>query len=122
MTAQAAATPIQSIVLVSIASFIGSFGALFLKAGAAKLHLGKRYLVLNPRLLLGVALFCASSLAYVVGVRRGELSVLYPLVSLSYIWTMLWSVLFLKERMTRNKVLGLALIVIGIIFIGFGKG
>ncbi len=116
------ATPMQSIVLVAIASFIGSFGALFLKAGAGKLHLGMRYLVFNGRLLLGVALFCASSLAYVVGVRRGELSVLYPLVSLGYIWTLLWSVLFLKEKLTRNKCLGLALIVIGIVFIGLGKG
>ncbi len=116
------ATPIQSIVLVGIASFIGSFGALFLKAGAAKLHGGVRYLVFNPKLLLGVALFCASSLAYVVGVRRGELSVLYPLVSLSYIWTMVWSVMFLKERMTKNKFLGLGLIVAGIVFIGLGKG
>ncbi|MGE5570555.1 MAG: EamA family transporter [Rhodospirillales bacterium] len=122
MTAQAAATPVQSIVLVAIASFIGSFGALFLKSGAGKLHLGMRYLIFNRRLLLGVALFCASSLAYVVGVRRGELSVLYPLVSLSYIWTLLWSVLFLKERLTRNKCVGLALIVAGIILIGLGRG
>lgn len=122
MTAQAAATPVQSIVLVAIASFIGSFGALFLKSGAGKLHLGRRYLIFNRRLLLGVALFCASSLAYVVGVRRGELSVLYPLVSLSYIWTLLWSVLFLKERLTRNKCVGLALIVAGIILIGLGRG
>lgn len=117
-----AQTPFQSIALVALASFIGSFGALFLKAGAAKVKLGKRYLFLNSRLALGVALFCASSLAYVVGLRQGEISVLYPLVSLSYIWTMLWSWLFLKERMTRNKFLGIGLIVVGIVFIGIGKG
>jgi drug/metabolite transporter (DMT)-like permease len=108
-------------VLVGIASFVGSFGALFLKTGAAKLNLGLRYLFLNGRLLLGVALFVASSLAYVVGIRHGELSVLYPLVSLGYIWALLWSVLFLKERLTRNKVFGLLLIVLGIVLIGFGK-
>ena len=118
MTAQ---TPVQSIALVALASFIGSFGALFLKAGAAKVKLGVRYLLFNGRLLLGVALFVASSLAYVVGLRQGELSVLYPIVSLSYIWTLLWSVLFLKERMTRSKFYGLALIVLGIVFMGAGK-
>jgi drug/metabolite transporter (DMT)-like permease len=111
----------QSVMLVAIASFIGSFGALFLKAGASKLNRGLRYLVFNGRLLLGVALFCASSVAYVVGIRRGELSVLYPLVSLSYIWTLLWSVLFLKERLSRNKIYGLLLIVAGIVLIGVGK-
>ena len=115
------ATPAQSILLVFIASFIGSFGALFLKAGAGKLRHGLRYLVFNGRLIAGVLLFVASSIAYVAGVRRGELSVLYPLVSLGYIWTLLWSRLFLKERFTRNKFLGLALIVLGIVFIGIGN-
>lgn len=121
MTAHAAATPVQSMVLVGIASFVGSFGALYLKTGAAKLNLGLRYLILNGRLLLGVTLFCTSSLAYVVALRQGELSVLYPLVSMGYIWTLLWSALFLKERITRNKVLGLLLIVLGIVLIGIGK-
>ncbi|MGA2329234.1 MAG: EamA family transporter [Bryobacteraceae bacterium] len=121
MTAQAAATPVQSMVLVGIASFVGSFGALYLKTGAAKLNLGLRYLILNGRLLLGVTLFVTSSLAYVVGIRHGELSVLYPLVSLGYIWTLLWSALFLKERITRNKLFGLLLIVLGIVLIGIGK-
>ena len=116
------ATPVQSVALVALASFIGSFGALFLKGGAAKAKGGIRNWLLNGRLIVGVALFVLSSLAYVVGLRKGELSVLYPMVSLSYIWTMLWSCLFLKERLTRNKVWGLALIVLGIVFIGMGKG
>jgi uncharacterized membrane protein len=121
MTAHAAATPWQSMVLVGIASFVGSFGALYLKTGAAKLNLGLRYLILNGRLLLGVTLFATSSLAYVVALRQGELSVLYPLVSMGYIWTLVWSALFLKERITRNKLLGLLLIVLGIVLIGIGK-
>jgi drug/metabolite transporter (DMT)-like permease len=121
MTAPVAGTPIQSMVLVGIASLIGSFGALFLKTGAAKLNRGLRYLFLNGQLALGVALFVASSLAYVVGIRHGELSVLYPLVSLGYIWALLWAALFLKEPITRNKVYGLLLIVLGIVLIGVGK-
>ncbi len=121
MTAPVAGTPIQSMVLVGIASIIGSFGALFLKTGTAKLNRGLRYLFLNGRLALGVALFVASSLAYVVGLRHGELSVLYPLVSLGYIWALLWAALFLKEPITRNKVYGLLLIVLGIVLIGVGK-
>ena len=121
MTSHTAATPLQSMVLVGVASFVGSFGALYLKTGAAKLNLGLRYLILNGRLLLGVTLFGASSLAYVVALRQGELSVLYPLVSMGYIWTLVWSALFLKERITRNKLLGLLLIVLGIVLIGVGK-
>jgi len=46
--------------------------------------------------------------------------VLYPLVSLGYIWTLFWSRLIFREPFTRNKFLGLALILIGVFFIGLG--
>lgn len=114
-------TPVNSMLLVLLASFIGSFGAVFLKAGAGKLHFGLRYLVLNYRLALGVALFLLSSYFFVLGVKRGELSVLYPMVSLSYIWALLWSRLFFREPFTRKKFLGLCLILLGIAFIGVGN-
>jgi len=65
--------------------------------------------------------FLASSYFFVLGIRGGELSVLYPLVSLGYVWTLLWSRLFFKERVTRGKFVGLALILIGIVFVGLGN-
>ena len=46
---------------------------------------------------------------------------LYPLVSLSYIWALLWSRLFFKEPFTKRKFCGLGLIVLGIVFVGLGN-
>ncbi len=114
-------TPLQSMVLVLVASFFGSIGAAFLKAGAAKLHGGLRYLFLNFKLAVGVAFFVGSSVLYVLGVKQGQLSVLYPLVSLSYIWALLWARLFFKERFTPRKLAGLCLILLGILFVGIGN-
>jgi len=114
------ATPVSSMALVLGASFVGSFGAVFLKSGAGRLHFSLRRLVLNYRLAVGVGLFLFSSYFFVLGVRQGELSVLYPMVSLSYVWTLLWSRLFFREPVTRNKFLGLLLILIGIAFLGLG--
>lgn len=114
-------TPVSSMLLVLTASFIGSFGAVFLKAGSGKLQFGLRYLFLNYRLAAGVALFVGSSYFFVLGVRHGELSVLYPLVSLGYVWTMLWARLFFGEPFTRSKMAGLFLILIGIACIGIGN-
>jgi drug/metabolite transporter (DMT)-like permease len=43
------------------------------------------------------------------------------MVSLGYIWTLLWSRLFFNEPFTRNKFLGLALILLGVFFVGLGS-
>jgi multidrug transporter EmrE-like cation transporter len=107
--------------LVLAASFIGSFGAVFLKSGAGKLHRQLKTLFLNWRLALGVILFVASSVFFLLGVRRGELSILYPMVSLGYIWTLFWSRLFFHEPFTRTKFLGIGMILLGIVFLGLGR-
>ena len=43
------------------------------------------------------------------------------MVSLGYIWTLLWSRLFFGEPLTRGKFLGLFLIVVGVFFVGLGS-
>ncbi|MGB9605038.1 MAG: EamA family transporter [Bryobacteraceae bacterium] len=113
-------TPLSSMLLVLVASFVGSFGAVFLKSGANRLRFDFRSLLTNYQLALGIGLFLLSSYFFVLGMRQGELSVLYPLVSLGYVWTMAWSRLFFGERLTREKCGGLLLILIGIAFIGLG--
>jgi len=114
-------TPVSSMALVFLASFIGSFGAVFLKGGAGRLHRDIKTLVLNWRLALGVAFFLLSSFFFVLGVRKGELSILYPMVSLGYIWTLLWSRLFFGEPFTRNKFVGIGLILVGIALLNLGN-
>ena len=110
---------LRSMLLVFAASVVGSFGAVFLKKGAARLD-GSLLSFLNSRLILGVALFLGSSVFYTLGIRGGELSVLYPMVSLGYIWTLLWGRLFFHETFTPQKFLGLGLVLVGVIFVGMG--
>jgi multidrug transporter EmrE-like cation transporter len=114
-------TPFSHMVLVFVASFIGSFGAVFLKSGAVELRKGWLHLF-NWRLGMGVALFLLSSAFYIMGLRPpSELSVLYPMVALGYIWTLLWARLFFNEQFTREKFAGLVLILIGVFFVGLGS-
>jgi multidrug transporter EmrE-like cation transporter len=112
-------TPVSSILLVLLASLIGSFGAVFLKMGAAHLNRGFRY-ILNWQLVLGVGLFVGSSIPFLIGLRHGELSVLYPMVSLSYMFALFWSRLFFNEPITKAKLGALGMILAGIICIGAG--
>jgi drug/metabolite transporter (DMT)-like permease len=43
------------------------------------------------------------------------------MVSLGYIWTLLWSRLFFNEPFTREKFVGLGLILLGVCFVGMGS-
>ena len=112
-------TPLSSMLLVLFGSVVGSFGAVFLKLGAVRLT-GVMSL-LNWRLALGVALYLASSVFYAFGIRHGQLSVLFPMVAVGYIWTLLWARLFFHERFTRSKLLGLGLVLGGVVLVGLGS-
>jgi len=114
-------TPLSSILLVFTAAFFGSIGSVFLKSGAGRLHREFRTLLFNWPLAAGVGLFLLSSYFFVLGIREGELTVLYPMVSLGYFFTMIWARIFFGEPFTRNKLLGLALIFVGIACLGLGK-
>jgi drug/metabolite transporter (DMT)-like permease len=114
-------TPASSMLLVLGASFVGSFGAVFLKSGAEHLHRNIFSLFINWRLAIGVVFFVASSILYLKGIQNGELTILYPMVSLGYVWTLLWARIFFKEPFTRNKFIGLAMILAGIVFLALGN-
>jgi multidrug transporter EmrE-like cation transporter len=113
-------TPVSSIFLVLFASVIGSFGAVFLKLGAERLRYGLRH-ALNARLVTGILLYIGSSIPFLMGIRNGELSVLYPMVSLGYVCALVWSRLFFKETITTGKIAALAMIIAGIVSISAGR-
>lgn len=114
-------TPFSSIVLVLLASFIGSFGAVFLKIGSALLSRDRGvWGLINWQLAAGIALFLGSSVPFIIALKHGELSVLYPMVSLSYVWAMLWARIHFGEPITKQKVGALVLILGGIVCIGIG--
>lgn len=114
-------TPLSSIILVLFGSFIGSFGAVFLKLGAEHLQGSLRRLLTNYWLATGIVLYLLSSVFYMMGVSQGELTVLYPMVSLGYIWAILWARLFFKEPFTVAKIGGLLMIIFGVALINFGN-
>jgi multidrug transporter EmrE-like cation transporter len=78
-------------------------------------------MIFNWRLAAGVGFYLLSSFFFVLGLRHGELTILYPMVSLGYLWTMLWSCIFFGERVTRNKFLGIGLVLAGIVVLNLGN-
>lgn len=114
-------TEIWAMGLVVSGTIVGSFAPLLLKVGMLNKKVTIRNLFLNIKVISGIFLYFISSLFFVVALKGGELSVLYPLVSFGYIWVTINSKVFLKEKITFYKVIGIFFIFAGIILIGLSN-
>jgi|TARA_B100001971_G_C18202692_1_gene545620 multidrug transporter EmrE-like cation transporter len=73
-------------------------------------------------ILLGLGFYGVAAVILLKALKGGELSVLYPIISTSYIWVSLVSPMFFPtDSMNLMKWGGITLIVIGISFIGIGS-
>ena len=115
------ATQLWAILLVISATLVGAFGPILLKKASEKKLSSIKALSANYHLFGGIALYALGTLLFIPALKGGDLSVLYPFVSLSYIWVSLLSVKFLGERMNKLKWMGIGLIVLGVAFIGLGS-
>ena len=114
-------TEAWAIGLVFFATVIGSFGSLFLKFGAEHFTLDLKKLLTNYKVILGLLIYVLSSVLFIAALRGGELSVLYPITSFTYVWISLLSIKFLKEKMNKFKWLGILSIIVGVTLIGLGS-
>jgi drug/metabolite transporter (DMT)-like permease len=77
-------------------------------------------LLTNFPLIGGLACYGLFMIAMVLALREAELSMLYPIIALSYVWVTLMSYLLLKEPPNVYKNLGILTIVIGVAVLGRG--
>lgn len=114
-------TILIGIALVTLGTLIGSFGALFLKLGSKNFSMSPTKIIRNWHLILGCFLYLVSSIPFIISLKFGPLSVMYPFVATSYIWVTCLSIIVLKEKMTFFKWLGIISIIAGVAFIGLGS-
>ena len=111
---------VVGILLTAFATLIGSVGALSLKFASRYVHRNPLMVLKRPILYVGILFYGISALIFVFALKFGDLSALYPVAALSYIWISLLSIKFLKEKMNDIKWFGILLILIGVVLIGLG--
>ncbi len=114
------ATELWAVGLVVFATLLGSMGPILLKKGAAEFNLNPAKQIKNYSMIGGIAVYAFATLFFIPALKGGELSVLYPIVSLGYVWTTLLAIKFLGERMNWMKWLAIAIIILGVSLIGLG--
>ena len=73
-----------------------------------------------PPLFAGYCLYGIFTVLFVYALRHGEVSVLYPLIALGYVWVTILSVVVFHEAMNPLKVVAITIIVAGVSVLGWG--
>ncbi len=121
----ASAAKRRSLILVFCCTLVGAAAQMFIKTGAGRLarpgFLGAVLgMFTNPLLFTGYALYGLNTVLLAVALRDNELSLLYPVIALTYVWVCILSVGMLHEALNPFKVIGIATIMMGVAILGRG--
>lgn len=83
--------------------------------GALQLFL---FALTNLRLFGGYALYGLSTVLLTLALKYGELSLIYPVIALTYVWVTALSVFVYGESINPWKLAGLTTVVIGVAILG----
>ena len=72
----------------------------------------------NVPMIVGLSLYGMGAVMMVLALQHGELSVLYPIISLSYVWVAILSVLVFHEHLNVYRIGGIAVIIWGVAVLG----
>ena len=111
----------KSVALVFCCTILGAAAQLLMKQGMSHFSLAPAALLTNVPLIAGYALYGISTVVFVLALRQGELSTLYPIIALTYVWVTLLSYVVLSEKSNLFKDAGIAIIVVGVAVLGRGK-
>ena len=101
------------IFLISV--LVSSVSQILLKISAGKTYDSKIKEYLNAPVIIAYGLFFLSTVVTVLAYKYVDLSLGPVLEATGYIWVTLLGYLILKEKVSRKKLLGLVVIIVGII-------
>ena len=128
----------RSFLLVFLCTFIGAVAQILVKQGTAQLGAGHITLgdvahhpglfvsfcigiITNFRLFCGYVLYGVMTFLMALALKGRELSRLFPIIALTYVWVTILSLLLLGEHMNFFRGIGIAFIVGGVSVLGFKK-
>ena len=115
----------QAALIVASCTLLIAVAQLLIKIGANRLsHAGLMATLIGiftiPPLFGGYCLYGVFTVLFVYALRHGEVSVLYPIIALGYVWVAILSALVFHESMNPLKILAIAIIVAGVAVLGWG--
>ncbi len=109
----------KGMLLIAVCTLLTTIAQLSFKLGAPSVSLSL-FSLFNPYIILGFAAYGLASILFVVALKFGDLSLLYPVWSLSFVWITLSSIFILNEIVTGFNWIGIGFVIAGISLIGIG--
>lgn len=104
-----------SVCLLLLSVFISSVSQIILKKAADKTYESTLKEYMNPMVIGAYGLFFCSVILTMLALKHVPLSMSQILESTGYIFVSVMGYIFLKERFSRRKLMGFALILAGIV-------
>jgi multidrug transporter EmrE-like cation transporter len=111
----------RSLALVFCCTILGAAAQILMKTGANHLvEPGLIGMATNLPLMAGYSLYGMSTILLVMALKDGELSMLYPVIGLTYVWVTGLSFLVFHDTINAFKVIGVVIILAGVVVLGRG--
>jgi drug/metabolite transporter (DMT)-like permease len=114
-------TKLWAIILMVVCTVFTSSAQILYKLGAEKLVFDLVSILFNWQIILGLVFYGIGAILVIISFRGGEVTVLYPIITSSYIWVTLGSWYFLREGISMVRWSGVVLIMVGILLITLSK-
>jgi multidrug transporter EmrE-like cation transporter len=115
----------RSLILVSLCTVLGAGAQILMKKGADPSIHGMiptiARIFTNLDMFLGYALYGISAVLLVLALRRGQLSLLYPVIALTFVWVAILSVVVFHETLSPVRIAGITTVVLGVGLLGLGS-
>jgi uncharacterized membrane protein len=107
-----------SVVIITIfAAMLVSIAQYLFKRNMSAFRMNRREIlgiIRNRAIVAGILIYIASFGVYLVALKSGELSYVYPIFSSAFVFVTLISIFTLKEKVNAFRILGILLVVAGI--------
>jgi multidrug transporter EmrE-like cation transporter len=111
---------LKPIIIVISCTLFTSLGQILFKYSSKNLT-DIASIVTSMPLIFGLIAYALGSVLLIIALKYGDLSIVYPFIALSFIWVTLASIYLFQEHVNSLNWLGIASILLGVSFIGFGS-
>jgi len=110
----------KPIILVLVATLFSAAAQILFKFASENISISVELLT-NIELIVGLAVYFFAAIAFILALREGELTVIYPILATTYIWVAIASPFFFPtDSLNTLKIIGILVIIVGVYFTSRG--